>query len=540
MAFGSLKGVFIGSLASITNPFVANTLTVGSGAVSVGDLIFVVVGQQTALTFTACADNLTNTYVATAAGIDAGTATGRAFYSRVTNAGTITAVNATCTASANDAVIVAAIFEGPFIPSPVDAAINNISSDTTSPLTCPSTGTLTQAKEVVIGWGAFGDGVGTTWSATSPNLKAYQQSRSAIGAIIGYQTVAATTAVAPEFTTTLDPTVCVLGTTAFKGAKSVTADTVAFTVTGTDASPERGFRTIAGTDSFAISGTAATLRKNLPLVAGGGSFAVTGTDVTLTITPASGVTLVADAGSFAVTGTDASLEHGRRLDAEADTFAVTGSDASLEVGYKLNAEAGSFAISGTDVSLIDSGSAKILSADTAGFAVSGTEVELLRTWKLAAEASGFALTGSDVTLTATATAPPEPEREIGGGPSGGTSRKKIREILDLRAAVREAEERAQELKTKGKAKVVNAAQAAAAVAEAAHRHAGIVAVAKLNAITAALDAATGAKTIAATIRHADEAKALADRALAQVIAKAKADADEEEEAIALLLLMDMN
>src|SRR5688572_1928328 len=135
MAFGDVKGTFTANAVSITNPFVA----AGSVAVVVGDLIFAVINQQTALTATACADNLGNTYTATNAGVDSGTSTGRAFYSRVTVAGTITFVRFTTTASANNVTGVAVSFEGPFTSPPIDANPANV-SDVASPFTGPATG----------------------------------------------------------------------------------------------------------------------------------------------------------------------------------------------------------------------------------------------------------------------------------------------------------------------------------------------------------------------------------------------------------------
>ena len=76
MAFGGLKGTLTGAGNSVTNPSVLS----GSVSVAVGDLVFGVFGQQTALTATATiTDNLGNTYAYQNAGTDAGNATGRPF-----------------------------------------------------------------------------------------------------------------------------------------------------------------------------------------------------------------------------------------------------------------------------------------------------------------------------------------------------------------------------------------------------------------------------------------------------------------------------
>jgi hypothetical protein len=213
MAFGALRAgtVLSGSANSITNPFAVT----GSQDVAVGDLVVAVFAEQTALTVTTVTDNLGNTYVAQNAGTDAGTITGRAYYARVTMPGTLTSVSAVATASGDNVAAVAAAFEGPFITSPLDAnPANNNNTDNASPFTCPSTGVLAQAAELVVAW--MSGQAGTTWLATSPNLKAADAvSQSVSTVILGYQVVAATTAVAPAFTGT-NPSVSVQGTMSFK------------------------------------------------------------------------------------------------------------------------------------------------------------------------------------------------------------------------------------------------------------------------------------------------------------------------------------
>lgn len=211
MAFGDLKGTLSGSGASITS---SNALT-GSVSVSSGDLVFVAFGQQINLTATTVTDNLGNTYTATNAGTDNGNSTGRAYYSLVTVGGTLTTVTVAATASSNDYAGMVAVIEGPFQSSPLDKNLANI-SDTSSPFTCPATGTLTQADEVIIGWMVCTEG-SATYSATSPNLKAGQVSATNMLSIIGYQTVAATTTVSPEFTGT-NPGASTLGTSTFMKA----------------------------------------------------------------------------------------------------------------------------------------------------------------------------------------------------------------------------------------------------------------------------------------------------------------------------------
>ena len=212
MAFGGLKG----TLTINGNSVGASNALAGSVAVNALDLVFVIFGQQTNLTATTCTDNLGNTYTATNAGTDAGTVTGRAYYSVVTNAGTITSVTVSASASTNDFAGIAAVIEGPFCDAAVvvDKNIANATGDLSSPFTCPATGTLGFPEEAILCWSAS-DG-NATWSATSPNLKALQANNSTnIKVIIGYQAVSSTGTVSPEFTGT-NPSVNLLGTTTFK------------------------------------------------------------------------------------------------------------------------------------------------------------------------------------------------------------------------------------------------------------------------------------------------------------------------------------
>lgn len=211
MAFGGLKGTLVGGNNSIPNPLPAT----GSVSVAVGDLVVAVIGQQTALTVTAVTDNLGNTYTAQNAGTLSGTTiSGRMFYSRVTVAGTLTTVNAAATASANDATIAVAVFEGLFESPPIDTNPANATNDVTTPYTSPASGTLAQAVELVVSWMTFNST--SVLSATSPNLKAVQNSQSAnADVVIGYQVTAATTTVTPAWTGTA-PTANVLGTASFK------------------------------------------------------------------------------------------------------------------------------------------------------------------------------------------------------------------------------------------------------------------------------------------------------------------------------------
>lgn len=216
MPTGAVKGTLVVSANSITNP----TSAVGSVVVAIGDLVYFVLAEQTALTVTTVTDNLGNTYTPRSAGDDAGAVSARAYTAPVTVAGTLTSINAVATASTDNVVAVGVVFAGPFLASPVDANPANITNDLASPFACPSSGTLTQAPELVVAWMAQ-DG-SASLSATAPNVLclATQVSQAVVGLTIGSQMVGSTSAVAPAFTGT-NPGASVLGTTSFKVAPVV-------------------------------------------------------------------------------------------------------------------------------------------------------------------------------------------------------------------------------------------------------------------------------------------------------------------------------
>lgn len=195
MAFGDRKGGLSASVNSVTNP----TDATGSVSVAVGDLVWVNFAQQTNLTATGVTDNLGNSYSAVNAGTDAGTVSIRCFYSRVTVAGTLTTVSVAASASTNDASCCVDVIEGPFVTSPLDANPAN-ATDATSPFTCPATGTLAQADEVVMA--AISVAANTTVAATSPDVIGTTVARANVSSGVSRRVVSATTSVTPEFTGT--------------------------------------------------------------------------------------------------------------------------------------------------------------------------------------------------------------------------------------------------------------------------------------------------------------------------------------------------
>jgi hypothetical protein len=196
VAKGDLRGTLTGSVNSVTNPTVAS----GSVAVSVGDLVFGTMSQQTALSASGTVtDNLGNTYAYVNAGTDGGTVAGRSFYARVTVAGTLTTVNVPATASANDASVVADVIEGPFLTSPLDASLAN-ATDATTPFTCTATGVMAQASNVVMA--AISIAGAQTVAATSPSTICGTVNRANASVGQSRRVVSATTSIAPEFTGT--------------------------------------------------------------------------------------------------------------------------------------------------------------------------------------------------------------------------------------------------------------------------------------------------------------------------------------------------
>jgi hypothetical protein len=209
--FGALLGTAGTSRTAIGN---SNVMTCNIPVV-MGDLVFSVFAQSTTLSVTGVTDNLGHTYTPTNAGTDAGGVTGRAFYGRITANGTLTSLTGAAVSSANAMSFIAAAFSGPFDAPPADVNIANQTTDTVSAFVCPTTGTLTQAIELVTAWGAANYAV--AWVANAPNLLAIDILNGVVlKAAIGYQVSTSTVSLAPAFSAGSNPTQIVLGTTSFK------------------------------------------------------------------------------------------------------------------------------------------------------------------------------------------------------------------------------------------------------------------------------------------------------------------------------------
>jgi hypothetical protein len=209
----------------------------GSIAVSVGDLIVVFqacrstpAGSTPSATFTGggAASAFSASY-----NYDAGNAAFEAFYARVTTAGTLTQIAMTHSSTTNDVALVVAVFEGPFASSPLDANPGG-ATDTTSPFTCPGSGTLSQADELVLGFFAATNGLGTgSVAAVSPATMCGEASSgtgtNTVSGHMNYNVVSSTSTAFNEFTNASDPSSSgALGTATFKKDTSAAAASLVF------------------------------------------------------------------------------------------------------------------------------------------------------------------------------------------------------------------------------------------------------------------------------------------------------------------------
>ena len=226
MAFGAVRGTLENQS---TSPGTGISAT-GSIACSVGDLIVTLYAFRTAVTPTVSDNQGGGNHTA----LNAGTATnGRAypFYKRVTTAFTLTSVTAAHTSDTADAAIMVMVFEGPFDASPLDQNPAFTSTDNTSPFDCPTSGTLSQADELVLGFRAQGNGAANGNYGAGNSFTIGVDASSGTGAntcsgAIVYRVVSATTSVAPQITASTN-TNGNNGTASFKKARRSDADAVA-------------------------------------------------------------------------------------------------------------------------------------------------------------------------------------------------------------------------------------------------------------------------------------------------------------------------
>jgi len=198
-----------------------NTITAASGttvvspsiAVGVGDLVVVCGGDAVGGTAPSISDSLGQSWTA----LTGPTTNGRRlakWYSVITVGGSMTVTLTYDSSTVRRAVIVAA-FTG-LGASPLDANPANV-SDNTSPYDCPSTGTLAQLDELVIGFAVVQ--AGGSLSATSPDTLLENPRAAGLTVAMSYRIVSGTSAVSPQFTGPSDSGV--VGTASFKGGSAV-------------------------------------------------------------------------------------------------------------------------------------------------------------------------------------------------------------------------------------------------------------------------------------------------------------------------------
>ena len=234
MAFGALRGTLAGS---DTNPGTTVAAS-GSVSVSIGDLVVVNLSNiytSYALTGINFTDNLGNVYNILPILGSEGTSVVQmlyAGYAYVTVSGTLTAVTATWTSSSgSDAAISVAVYEGTFEKNPLDIYVHPVLTDSTSPYTCPATGTLNAADELIIGMqsqstGATAGSYGAASGYTLDVSASTGTGASTTSCGIVSKVVTTTTTTTPGVTTGADQSGRVSTLTFFKSGATISGGTV--------------------------------------------------------------------------------------------------------------------------------------------------------------------------------------------------------------------------------------------------------------------------------------------------------------------------
>ncbi len=149
----------------------------------------------------------------------------------------------------------------------------------------------------------------------------------------------------------------------------------------------------ADSGSYSLTGSAASLLLKRQLAAAAGSYALTGTTANLKV----GKKVAAAAGSYQVSGVNASLLHGWKVAAAAGSYSITGQTASLLHKWILGASAGAYNITGSVVGLLKPGN-KILAADAGSYSISGQAASLLHKWIATALSGSYSINGQSANL----------------------------------------------------------------------------------------------------------------------------------------------
>jgi len=199
-----------------------------------------------------------------------------------------------------------------------------------------------------------------------------------------------------------------------KFGRRIVAATNAFSHTGIAAALKFGRRVVAAQGSFVLTGTSASVRATRRLVAASGTLLHTGTSATLArgrriaaasvsfvlsgtaATFARGRRVTANSASFVLTGTSATLNYGRRLVAASAAFTLAGTAAAVKFGRVVVASSATFSVTGT-AAVVAFGRRLVAAGGT--FALSGAATALRLTRRLVAALGAFVLTGDDASLT---------------------------------------------------------------------------------------------------------------------------------------------
>lgn len=153
----------------------------------------------------------------------------------------------------------------------------------------------------------------------------------------------------------------------------VSADSGSYTYTGTAADLQAGFSIDAATGAYTYTGTAADLQASFVLTGDLGVYTYSGTDATLTFAGASDYTLTADSGAYTYTGAAADVQAGVNLSADSGSYTYTGTDAGLTRNFPLSADSGTYTYAGTDVGFLFDA---VVVADSGTYTYLGTGVTL--------------------------------------------------------------------------------------------------------------------------------------------------------------------
>jgi len=163
MAFGGLLGS-----TSANNASPGTSIATSSGiTIAAGDLVIVCVGARSVnlITGGSCTDTQGNTWTRLAYGTNGVQQRMVAYYCVITKAGTSNFTVGWTTSSTGDAAIVVGRYEGPFLASPLDQ--NPTANEATSATQVSSTtGTLSQADELAIGYFCAANGTTYTQSGS--------------------------------------------------------------------------------------------------------------------------------------------------------------------------------------------------------------------------------------------------------------------------------------------------------------------------------------------------------------------------------------